>query len=256
MVDGSKSFAKSGLSLANAVRIIKRAVLKVYPATKAACNSCAININQALKPKSQGNLPVIKAQVAKPKALVPPVPVAPSPSGGQGPATGQRPPSREGIALRSSSLFPFNEGESLSLGAHYCPFVFLRRLRLAARDLHQRAGREVPQSDRQQPNAAHSHAGEQQSPGAAAAHSQRSEPSPLAKNMALDVLNWICFVRLNRFRSPKSERLKDQINKQTAANIQDLLAQQFECISSPRSTLNNCCATASSTASGVLRISV
>lgn len=85
-----------------------------------------------------------------------------------------------------------------------------------------------------------------------------SDPSssPLAKNMALDVLNWICFVRLNRFRSPKSERLKDQINKQTAANIQDLLAQQFECISSPRSTLNNCCATASSTASGVLRISV
>jgi len=55
--------------------------------------------------------------------------------------------------------------------------------------------------------------------------------SPLAKNLSLDVLNWISFIRLNRFRSPKSERLKDQINKQTAANIQDLLAQQFECIS-------------------------
>ncbi|KMZ04446.1 baculoviral IAP repeat-containing protein 6 isoform X6 [Drosophila simulans] len=55
--------------------------------------------------------------------------------------------------------------------------------------------------------------------------------SPLAKNLSLDILNWICFIRLNRFRSPKSERLKDQINKQTAANIQDLLAQQFECIS-------------------------
>jgi len=55
--------------------------------------------------------------------------------------------------------------------------------------------------------------------------------SSLAKNLSLDILNWICFIRLNRFRSPKSERLKDQINKQTAANIQDLLAQQFECIS-------------------------
>ncbi|KQS39320.1 uncharacterized protein Dere_GG17289, isoform B [Drosophila erecta] len=55
--------------------------------------------------------------------------------------------------------------------------------------------------------------------------------SPLAKNLSLDILNWVCFIRLNRFRSPKSERLKDQINKQTAANIQDLLAQQFECIS-------------------------
>ncbi|TDG43863.1 hypothetical protein AWZ03_009727 [Drosophila navojoa] len=57
-----------------------------------------------------------------------------------------------------------------------------------------------------------------------------SETSPLARNLALDVLNWICFIRLNRFRSPKSERLKDQINKQTAANMNDLLAQQFECI--------------------------
>ncbi|XP_064535866.1 baculoviral IAP repeat-containing protein 6 isoform X5 [Drosophila montana] len=57
-----------------------------------------------------------------------------------------------------------------------------------------------------------------------------SESTPLTKNLALDVLNWICFIRLNRFRSPKSERLKDQINKQTAANINDLLAQQFECI--------------------------
>lgn len=55
--------------------------------------------------------------------------------------------------------------------------------------------------------------------------------SPLAKNLALDVLNWICFIRLNRYRSPKSERLKEHINKQTAAGIQDLLAQQFECIS-------------------------
>ncbi|XP_017867101.1 PREDICTED: baculoviral IAP repeat-containing protein 6 isoform X7 [Drosophila arizonae] len=57
-----------------------------------------------------------------------------------------------------------------------------------------------------------------------------SETTPLARNLALDVLNWICFIRLNRFRSPKSERLKDQINKQTAANMNDLLAQQFECI--------------------------
>lgn len=57
-----------------------------------------------------------------------------------------------------------------------------------------------------------------------------SESTPLTKNLALDVLNWICFIRLNRFRSPKSERLKDQINKQSAANINDLLAQQFECI--------------------------
>ncbi|XP_034488815.1 baculoviral IAP repeat-containing protein 6 [Drosophila innubila] len=56
------------------------------------------------------------------------------------------------------------------------------------------------------------------------------ESTPLTKNLALDVLNWICFIRLNRFRSPKSERIKDQINKQTAANINDLLAQQFECI--------------------------
>ncbi|XP_070137301.1 dual E2 ubiquitin-conjugating enzyme/E3 ubiquitin-protein ligase BIRC6 isoform X1 [Drosophila bipectinata] len=55
--------------------------------------------------------------------------------------------------------------------------------------------------------------------------------SPLSKNLALDVLNWICFIRLNRYRSPKSERLKEHINKQTAAGIQDLLAQQFECIS-------------------------
>ncbi|XP_068153762.1 baculoviral IAP repeat-containing protein 6 isoform X3 [Drosophila tropicalis] len=58
-----------------------------------------------------------------------------------------------------------------------------------------------------------------------------SASTPLTKNMALDVLIWICFIRLNRFRSPKSERLKEQINKQTAANIPDLLAQQFECIS-------------------------
>lgn len=57
-----------------------------------------------------------------------------------------------------------------------------------------------------------------------------SDSTPLFKNLALDVLNWICFIRLNRFRSPKSERLKDQINKQTAGNINDLLAQQFECI--------------------------
>ncbi|XP_015038690.2 baculoviral IAP repeat-containing protein 6 isoform X3 [Drosophila pseudoobscura] len=58
-----------------------------------------------------------------------------------------------------------------------------------------------------------------------------SGSTPLTKNLALDILNWICFIRLNRFRSPKSERLKDQINKQTAANIPDLLAQQFECVS-------------------------
>ncbi|XP_030370289.1 baculoviral IAP repeat-containing protein 6 isoform X2 [Scaptodrosophila lebanonensis] len=57
-----------------------------------------------------------------------------------------------------------------------------------------------------------------------------ADSSPLSRNLALDVLNWICFIRLNRFRSPKSERIKEQINKQTAANINDLLAQQFECI--------------------------
>ncbi|KAH8417362.1 hypothetical protein KR222_009764, partial [Zaprionus bogoriensis] len=56
------------------------------------------------------------------------------------------------------------------------------------------------------------------------------ESLPLTKNLALDVLNWICFIRLNRFRSPKSERIKEQVNKQTAANINDLLAQQFECV--------------------------
>lgn len=56
------------------------------------------------------------------------------------------------------------------------------------------------------------------------------DSTPLTKNLALDVLNWICFIRLNRFRSPKSERIKDQINKQTAGNINDLLAQQFECV--------------------------
>ncbi|KAL9897854.1 dual E2 ubiquitin-conjugating enzyme/E3 ubiquitin-protein ligase BIRC6-like isoform 3-T4 [Glossina fuscipes fuscipes] len=54
--------------------------------------------------------------------------------------------------------------------------------------------------------------------------------SNLAKNLSLDILIWICCIRLKRYRSPKSERIKTQITKQTAANYTDLLAQQFECI--------------------------
>lgn len=56
------------------------------------------------------------------------------------------------------------------------------------------------------------------------------QSSNLAKNLSLDILIWICCIRLKRYRSPKSERIKTQITKQTAANYTDLLAQQFECI--------------------------
>lgn len=56
------------------------------------------------------------------------------------------------------------------------------------------------------------------------------QTSNLMRNLALDILVWICTIRLNRFRSPKSERIKDQINKHTASNSPDLMAQQFECI--------------------------
>lgn len=50
------------------------------------------------------------------------------------------------------------------------------------------------------------------------------------RHLALDILIWIYAIRLKRYRSPKSERIKNQINKQTASNCNDLLAQQFECI--------------------------
>ena len=63
--------------------------------------------------------------------------------------------------------------------------------------------------------------------------------SNLMKNLALDILVWICTVRLNRFRSPKSERIKDQINKHTASNNPDLMAQQFECICLSEKYLEN-----------------
>lgn len=50
------------------------------------------------------------------------------------------------------------------------------------------------------------------------------------KHLSLDILIWVYNIRLKRYRSPKSERIKNQINKQTASNCSDLLAQQFECI--------------------------
>lgn len=65
----------------------------------------------------------------------------------------------------------------------------------------------------------------------------------LSKNLALDILNWICTIRLNRFRSPKSERFKQQHHQQKATNTSsdknttaslstatDLMTQQAECI--------------------------
>ncbi|XP_067616443.1 baculoviral IAP repeat-containing protein 6 isoform X2 [Eurosta solidaginis] len=61
----------------------------------------------------------------------------------------------------------------------------------------------------------------------------------LNKNLALDILTWICFIRLNRFRSPKSERIKTQINKNTAGTNTDLMAQQFECICLSEKYLEN-----------------
>lgn len=67
----------------------------------------------------------------------------------------------------------------------------------------------------------------------------KEESSILEKNLALDILTWICFIRLNRFRSPKSERIKGQINKTTASTNTDLMAQQFECICLSEKYLEN-----------------
>nr|XP_014092668.2 baculoviral IAP repeat-containing protein 6 isoform X3 [Bactrocera oleae] len=66
-----------------------------------------------------------------------------------------------------------------------------------------------------------------------------SNSATLEKNLALDILTWICFIRLNRFRSPKSERIKGQINKNTASTNTDLMAQQFECICLSEKYLEN-----------------
>lgn len=59
------------------------------------------------------------------------------------------------------------------------------------------------------------------------------------RHLALDILIWIYGIRLKRYRSPKSERIKHQINRQTASNCSDLLAQQFECIRLAESHLEN-----------------
>lgn len=53
--------------------------------------------------------------------------------------------------------------------------------------------------------------------------------STLSKNYALDILTWICCIRLKRFRSPKSERNKGQ----------PILAQQLECICQAEKYLEN-----------------
>ncbi|XP_073817547.1 BIR repeat containing ubiquitin-conjugating enzyme isoform X2 [Musca autumnalis] len=53
--------------------------------------------------------------------------------------------------------------------------------------------------------------------------------SMLARNYALDILTWICCIRLKRFRSPKSERQKGQ----------PILAQQLECICQAEKYLEN-----------------
>ncbi|XP_037945587.1 baculoviral IAP repeat-containing protein 6-like isoform X2 [Teleopsis dalmanni] len=58
-----------------------------------------------------------------------------------------------------------------------------------------------------------------------------TETSRLEKNLALDILIWICFIRLNRYRSSKSESMKAQLNKNVQHNNVDLVAQQIECIS-------------------------
>lgn len=55
------------------------------------------------------------------------------------------------------------------------------------------------------------------------------QSSALAKNYALDILIWICCIRLKRFRSPKSERNKGQ----------PVLAQQLECICLAEKYLEN-----------------
>ncbi|XP_037827973.1 baculoviral IAP repeat-containing protein 6 isoform X2 [Lucilia sericata] len=57
----------------------------------------------------------------------------------------------------------------------------------------------------------------------------KAETSTLEKNYALDILIWICCIRLKRFRSPKSERCKGQ----------PVLAQQLECISLTEKYLEN-----------------
>ncbi|XP_075144573.1 BIR repeat containing ubiquitin-conjugating enzyme [Haematobia irritans] len=51
----------------------------------------------------------------------------------------------------------------------------------------------------------------------------------LARNYALDILTWICCIRLKRFRSPKSERNKGL----------PILAQQLECICQAEKYLEN-----------------
>ncbi|XP_059217801.1 baculoviral IAP repeat-containing protein 6 isoform X2 [Stomoxys calcitrans] len=51
----------------------------------------------------------------------------------------------------------------------------------------------------------------------------------LMRNYALDILTWICCIRLKRFRSPKSERNKGQ----------PILAQQLECICQAEKYLEN-----------------
>ncbi|XP_054725362.1 baculoviral IAP repeat-containing protein 6 isoform X3 [Anastrepha obliqua] len=66
-----------------------------------------------------------------------------------------------------------------------------------------------------------------------------ADSTTLEKNLALDILTWICFIRLNRYRSPKSERIKAQINKNTASTNTDLMAQQFECICLSEKYLEN-----------------
>ncbi|XP_037726370.1 baculoviral IAP repeat-containing protein 6 isoform X3 [Drosophila subpulchrella] len=182
---------RNSISMASILRAVKTAVLKVCPAAKSAC----INIIHVKKPKYQNTEPVIVADISTNKSQKQPAAVAPS--------VGRRPeqlPSREGcdwlheisISVRAvKSHSRISNGRIQRIAMLESNVLLVQLLRIA------------------------------------------SDPasSPLAKNLSLDVLNWICFIRLNRFRSPKSERLKDQINKQTAANIQDLLAQQFECIS-------------------------
>lgn len=66
-----------------------------------------------------------------------------------------------------------------------------------------------------------------------------SDSQRRCRHLALDILIWIYGIRLKRYRSPKSERIKNQINKQTASNCNDLLAQQFECIRLAEKHLEN-----------------
>lgn len=57
----------------------------------------------------------------------------------------------------------------------------------------------------------------------------KAQSSTLEKNYALDILIWICCIRLKRFRSPKSDRTKGQ----------PILAQQLECINLTEKYLEN-----------------